>query len=287
MIQESAQIVYRRLDEDDLHGLSPILKLNNAFIAGSYVIHRSMQCQQYEPDIDIWLPYGAFQERAVSTITSFLRNNGYTSTRVLYSTKSKAVQQSINTKTYGRIHQIMEKIIEFTGEGKRKVQILRMNIVGGSTIGQIVKHFDITLVQRWFDGEHVWSTAASKFALENNALIINITSDIIKNQSFLEWTRTLLRLLKYNSRGYEIHASTRHALLTGSVESLKKYYEEKRRPRTNIERTILKWNRTSLQVQWYDNMLPPIITLANALSDQNITTQQSHSITIFIPLAKM
>jgi hypothetical protein len=83
------------------------------------------------------------------------------------------------------------------------VQLLVLKAQAGCIPEDIVRHFDLTLLQRWFDGQRLVVLPEAREALEQRQLVINVSSDI-REQTMSEWVRTARRLHKYTERNFEI-----------------------------------------------------------------------------------
>ena len=268
-VECNSSFVEQRLREDGLLGLCPILHSHHAYIAGSYVI------PWYEPinggsipDIDIWVPFNQNQPQTredVMAITTFLYTNGYRLPKYSYSSSGRP-----SSEEYGRIQYMIKDIICFKGIEKtqRNVQIMVMKEAGGDTPEDIIRHFDLTIVQRYFDGICLRSTHLSLLNAESRLLTVNISSEVIQNQSFREWIRTLARLHKYSTRGYTLSPEVLQTLLTyipasvaKSVRIMTVYKSNLKRSVQiiNIEKTIHEWNNIAQRIDWTSST--PIVTL--------------------------
>jgi len=265
--QSDALIVLCRLVGDGLQGLSTILHKHGACIAGSYVVpwYETKDGGDHIPDIDIWVPYTEDADtiiHVVAALTSFLYTRGYKLPRVSYASSPSRTCTHRVPNAYKRIQQMIDQIICFRGVDatRRHVQVIVMRKAGGASPASIIRHFDLTIVQRYFDGVHVWSTPRSTNDVESRLLCINSVSDIIKNQTFPEWIRTLTRIQKYSTRGYAVSGELVTFLLSCIPRSIVqdarivKVLNRPGLPRAvnsvNMEVYMHKWNTLSGRIQW-------------------------------------
>jgi hypothetical protein len=167
---------------------------------------------------------------------------------------------------------------------KRKVQLMLLNANGGTTATDIIRHFDLTLVQRYFDGSRLWSTLGSNRAVALKTLDINTDSLVIRGQSFPEWTRTLSRLSKYSQRGYTVGDQVIPFLVSilaarvvrdCTIETVQLYDTQGESSRLYLESYMHYWNTLVAQITWGPNTDGPTITLTvrppgNTLNDVHI-----------------
>ena len=234
--------ILARLEHDRLSGLAPVLKCTRSYVAGSYLLPGMMQSPDHVADLDIWVPFAgnaatpdqpagsepggdssqeAASFRRLGTLVGYLIGCGY-KMHTAYTARSDREDAGVEPDhAYKRIRTMLQSILTFrptrlasassrTMGGEpckdalptRVVQVLVMNRRGGSTPVDIVRHFDLTHVMRYFDGARVWATERSLADVRSRTLRINCASSVITQQSFPEWCRTLQRVQKYADRGY-------------------------------------------------------------------------------------
>lgn len=276
MLQVEHSFLKEKLQKDGLFGLCDVLRTNGAYLAGSYIIRDMKHVPEFMPDIDIWIPFSKEKEAQrlqISNITAFLYLHGYGMPRISFCSKKRAHTKSHTSyNAYRRIHHLMDQIICFKSDSRESripIQILVMNRNGGNTANDIVKHFDLTLVQQYYDGSKLWASKAAIHANTTKLLGINLESDVIRHQTFPEWTRTLSRIVKYNLRGYSVDDTTSDILLAYGTTSLKECAKVQsefcfalgdRVYTINVESYIEQWNTMSRRIGWC-NSVGPVISI--------------------------
>jgi hypothetical protein len=237
---------HNQLVRDGLGRLDAIL-CPSLFIAGSYVLNKFDMAK----DIDLWIPYlgddSDSQNNIVDTVVKTLLLCGYDYPRVAYSSKQTTCHVC---DQYKRIHTMIRTMYKWTKRGKREVQLMVMNENGGRTATDIVKHFDLTMLLRYYHSgtiEHIH---------EDSVVRINLGSDIIKHQTFPEWCRTYERVLKYYIRGYSLSRSIIQHITEYVSKTLAEYtqwtrvvYKQRIAGKLNVVNYITMFNRVSLQLQ--------------------------------------
>lgn len=287
--------VLARLQTDGLSGLSRVLQqaVPPVILAGSYTVPWYTEVEEHVPDIDLWIPFHSNVESTVLSVTAFLYTHGYRLPTVAYSTKPPPPRHAPRgrppvPRAYQRMQNIMSTLYCFVGREdatKRKVQLMLLNANGGTTAEDIIQHFDLTLVQRYFDGSHLWSTPGSTRAVTLKTLDLNTESKMIREQSFPEWVRTLSRLTKYSQRGYTVGDRVSPFLVSivtaclareCTIEMFVQTYElSGPSHRLSLESYLHHWNILVPQLTWGPHTYGPTITLTvrppgNTLNDVHI-----------------
>ena len=224
MISTVAQM-HKQLSDHGLAGLSEVLVETGSFIAGSYAIPSFNLLTGGNPngipddrDVDIWLPRldRATQTQHLGTLTTFLVGAGYNWPRTI---NMRGRDSRDKPSSYRRLQSSLHNMYLFNGDGLLDVQVLCLREVVGRDPAGIVHNFDMTMLQRWYDGKNVQSSTVAQAALRDRKLSINMKSRDVCTQSFGEWIRTLKRLIKYQDRQFEVtwtDEMTQEALKTAS-----------------------------------------------------------------------
>ena len=267
MIAVDAGYMIDKLATDGLQGLETILQNHNLCIAGSYVLPYFTEVDEYVPDIDIWIPFTPRQKEGVAAIVAFCYVHGYELPRVSYSNRGTRPKHD---DPYKRIRFMMSSIISMKSRqpGKKCVQILVMNSRGGAHANDIIAHFDVTPVMQYYDGKQIWASPDALLAMKDKTIRINTRSDIITQQSFPEWVRTLARIKKYNARGFIADADLMKVLGMQVSECMKRsiaIVDHAQNPliqRIPFESYMDQWNILSTLIDWADKSLLPSVALA-------------------------
>jgi hypothetical protein len=256
-----AGFVELRLVQDGLEGLDVLLSKHNAYISGSYLVPWYEQVTEATtPDVDIWVPYHTdplHTRHVIADITSFLYLRGYKLPYMAFTSRHRrGAGVSRVSDAYQRIHHMIDQIICFRGLA-RPVQIMVMNKQGGSSPDDIIRHFDLTIVQRYYNGKALLSTPNSIADIDTRSLQINTASEVIMAQSFPEWIRTLGRLHKYSTRGYTVSSSVLEtfikcvpasAVVSARITTSRKFALNRMVHELNIASYINEWNRISPRI---------------------------------------
>jgi hypothetical protein len=269
-----AGFVELRLVQDGLEGLNVLLAKNEAYISGSYLVPwYEPVTETMMPDVDIWIPYRTDPlqiRKCIADITAFLYNRGYKLPRTSYPSRHRrgaGVPRVLDA--YQRINHMIDQIICFRGL-VRPVQVMVMNEQGGSSPEDIIRHFDLTIVQRYYNGKALWSTPRSITDIDNRSLQINTSSEVIMAQSFPEWIRTLGRLHKYSTRGYTVSSSVLQTFLqcvpasaavSARITTSRNFTLNRLVHELNIASYINEWNRISPRITGWPSSGSPMVAL--------------------------
>jgi len=292
-IRKDDQFVRARLTKDGLTGLWDLFSEHKIYLSGSYLLPGYTASIEHIPDIDIWIPFSDNSDAAqliVACLCKFFLIKGYDLPRNTYTSGHRRKSLS-----YKRIQSVMDRIITFQGvkSQRRKIQLLCLKKEGGRTPVEIVSNFDLTVVQQWYDGSHVWMLPAAMEAMTKNTLRLNTESSTIMNQTFPEWTRTLNRLYKYNSRGYTIDSSVLGQLMRSVIDSLAKAAMFQRnwdkvqrifQNQLNYEGYIREFNEVCSVLSWPLSQQAPFITLA--VRAPGNTLKDVYACVVSLPLEK-
>lgn len=271
-----ATFVLERLCTDGLEGLSTLLKDDpSVVLAGSYTVPWYMESEEHVPDIDLWIPFFGDTTAIILRLTTFLYTQGYSLPQTVYSTTTQKRHNHIREcDPYRRLRYMMQTILSFTGTNRRKVQLMILNEKGATSPSEVVAHFDLTVIQRYYDGCCIWSTPGSCLAVQTRTLEVNTDSPLIQAQTFPEWTRTLNRLKKYIARGYIIGPALLpclFSLLPACVaratevvypEVIRRRARSRKAPFLSTMSYIQQWNTLAKQIHWgLEGRTAPILTL--------------------------
>jgi hypothetical protein len=221
--------MHKQLYDHGLKGLSAVLVETGSFIAGSYAIPSFKMLTGGNPDnlpddrdVDIWLPEidQRTQTKNLATLTNFLVGAGYNWPQTI------TMRGKDMPSTYRRLNTSIYRMYLFYGPGLLDVQVLCLREGVGDDPAEIVRDFDMTMLQRWYDGKEIQSTTLGKNALVERMLTVNIDSRDVRTQTFGEWIRTLKRLIKYQDRQFQVtwtdemtrvvrESASKHILLDG------------------------------------------------------------------------
>lgn len=200
--------MHKQLTDHGLKGLSTVLVETGSFIAGSYAIPSFSDLTGGNPenipddrDIDIWLPYSKTQTSKLGTLTQFLVGAGYEWPTTLY---VRGSMESALPTSYRRLKTSISRMFLFHGVERIHVQILCLHETVGGKPAEIVHNFDMTMLQRWYDGKEVQSTTVGQTAFSDRLLTVNTDSQDVCDQTLGEWVRTLKRLIKYQARQFQV-----------------------------------------------------------------------------------
>jgi hypothetical protein len=259
IIEASAEYIKERLHDDQLGDLIQTLQNNGAIIAGSYNLPTLFEqnvknderlryqrpCEEhvFNPDIDIWIPFHKTNQNIkMANIMGILLNIGYKYPHKYRNSGNWLGNDNKVPDAYKRIHEMISTMLTFTHDTLRSVQVILLSKKGGSSFQDVVKHFDLTLTQTYFDGNKLFYLNNDvEQDISSKTICINTKSNIIKNQSFPEWCRTLTRVLKYSNRGYKVSEGVKNVFETFAQSSL---FSSGRwmGSRINIESYITEWN---------------------------------------------
>ncbi len=180
-----------------------MLRATQSFVAGSFLVPcvSDAICNWEANDVDIWTMECPLSMSRILDLTKFLLDAGY---------GFPPTKCDIDFKTdYGRFAQTVKSILTYRHVASKKcVQVLLLKNKACFSAIKIVEHFDLTLVQMYFDAqEHnvITCTHAALYALNNNAIIVALQSQEVQDQSFGEWIRTVGRIVKYEIRRFILY----------------------------------------------------------------------------------
>jgi hypothetical protein len=215
---------------------NPLLRKHNAFIAGSFVVKAILDTQfenkeweqatgdEFFPllkqeqeiwwedqDVDIWVPdiresgeHSHLRKKMLSEWKQYFKSRGYhhvTSSNNKWKTKAN----------YVRLNRLVRDIVTFATRpqedfSKRlRIQLIVYDATGSDTRFDITRDFDMRFLFPWFNGIRVFAPdEESQQDIYNKNIIINMLSDDVQKQSFVEWRRTAQRIRKYEKRGFRL-----------------------------------------------------------------------------------
>jgi hypothetical protein len=205
---------------------SNLLVRTGAFVAGSFTLNASLE----QPlafaanDIDIWLPHTSYTMSHMATIVSFFVEQGYN-----WPIRSIRGDGS----PYLRLETTVHTVYTMSVKDRINVQVILMR--DNTTPMDIVKNFDLTMLQAWYDGRMLHTTTTAAEHTAHRIMEVNIESDQVANQTSAEWLRTLRRISKYQARGF--------TLVTNNIPHMGFLHTLLAHPDVHITKTFIeKWN---------------------------------------------
>ncbi len=168
--------------------------------------------------MDIWLPESTQTQEHIFAFTEMCTSVGYD-----FPPKSL---EPAKIQDYGRFTQTVQQILTFE-HGMKKMQLIVLkNSI--STPREVVKNFDLGLLQMWYDGTQntLKMTTRGRDDCKQCVLRVALHSDDVRYQSYPEWLRTIARIIKYEQRGFLLPLQTtwqhvtRQFFVSGCVDIL-------------------------------------------------------------------
>jgi hypothetical protein len=249
-----AKHIESRLSNDGLKNLPVFLRnySGSIVIAGSYTLD-PLADEHSNPhlgpnDLDIWIPFHEEQSRFLSDLLVFMMSSGYSSIST-YNQKKYQVDPA-NPEAipgaYGRMEYMIDTIYSMhQHSGARKVQIIVLQSKGGKTPEELIKHFDLNISRQYYDGSFLHRPSNVGNDVRAGRITLNSASSVIREQSFPEWVRTMSRIHKYSTKGFEIDPSVRkllYELLPIALSHLSWMSREDSTYELQARRYILDWN---------------------------------------------
>jgi hypothetical protein len=183
---------------------APALVASKGLIAGGYPLKIVLGADDWRGDLDIWCSenhtYGPLFEYFIIDKWMWKRL-GITSSNKKQGDPKKGIgNNSHEVIDYSRLRNTVKSIFAFEKEGYPPVQI----IVCFANIdpSYVVKTFDLEICQVAYDGRRFVTPLDPKyFDTLRRDMVTRVSQEAIDTQSFYEWYRTMIRIIKYKKRG--------------------------------------------------------------------------------------
>lgn len=244
--------VVHRLSEDGLKGLPEAIAGTGAFVAGPYLIPLYSYDDEYILTLDIWVPFRdhATKRRVVGNIVQYLYSAGYEF-------------PGPPSPTTGFLSSIAPPELVYRLLGAPSDRVVQLHMLPcrerldcdyrGAALDRVYG-MGLGLLERYYDGETLWTSAASSDAVKTRRLAISREKELYHSWSLDQWLQIMEQVYRYEHWGYCVS----EALLEVVMEHVPRAaasetylsLEKSHTVQITTESKLKQWNILSHAVEW-------------------------------------